>query len=153
MNRTASLAWSLLCGAMVLLSCDRAKQGAKDALNEGGRVAGTAAGEVLEGVATGVEDTWSIQVELSEELKQQGLGLGKVQVESGANGNDNLLVLYFTTTNATKDTLQVKAFDNSGAEMGRAIVVLDAPAGSGDFYEVRFPDRTDLERKSRVTVE
>ena len=59
-------------GVIMLVACDRAKQGAKDALNEGGRAAGTAATEVLEGVTTGVEDTWSVKVEMSDARKQQG---------------------------------------------------------------------------------
>jgi hypothetical protein len=140
-------------GVIMLMSCDRAKQGAKEALNEGGRAAGTAAGEVLEGVTAGVEDTWAIRVELSEARKQQGLGLGKVEVEAGEGGNDNVVVLYLTTTNAMNDSLRVMAYDNDGAEMGRTWVRIHAAAGSGDFYEARFPQRTDLERKSRVTIE
>lgn len=143
----------IILGAILLVACDRAKQGTKDVLNEGGRVAGTAAGEVLEGVTTGVEDTWSVKVDLSEARKQQGLGLGKVEVETGEGGNDNLLVVYLTTTTAVNDSLRVIAYDNDGAEMGRTMVRINAAAGSGDFYEAQFPKRTDLERKSRVTIE
>jgi hypothetical protein len=143
----------MFIGTLALASCDRAKQEAKEALNEGGRVAGTAAGEVIEGVTTGVEDTWSINVELSEARKKQGLALGKIEVEAGEGGNDNVLVVYLTNANAMNDSLRVIAYDNSGAEMGRTMVRMAAAAGAGDFYEARFPRRTDLERKSRVTIE
>jgi hypothetical protein len=143
----------MIIGVVLLMSCDRAKHGAKEVLNEGGRVAGTAAREVLEGVTTGVEDTWSVQVELSDARKEQGLGLGKVQVETGEGGNDNVVVLYLTTTTMINDSLRVTAYDNDGAEMGRTMVRIHAPASSGGFYEAHFPKRTDLERKSRVTIE
>jgi hypothetical protein len=143
------LGLSVFCG----LGCQRAKQGAKDALNKGGEITGAAASEVLEGVTTGVEETWKVDVQLSATRVQQGLGLGKTTVESHSLGNNNLLIVYLTTTQAVKDTLRVRALDQEGLEMGRATLVMDAAAGSGAFYEVHFPERTDLERKSTVVVE
>jgi hypothetical protein len=136
----------------VLCSCQRAKEGAKEALNTGGEIAGKAASEVLEGVKTGVEDTWSVNVRLSPELLSKGVSLGKVTVESDSTGNDNLLVVYLTNERALRDTLSVLAFDKDSLEMGRAAVVVDAAAGAGAYYEVRFPARTDLERKSTVFI-
>ncbi len=135
-----------------ICSCQRAKEGAKEALNTGGELAGKAASEVLEGVKTGVEETWSVNVRLSPELVSKGVSLGKVAVESDSLGNDNLLVVYFSNEQALRDTLSVLAFNKDSLEMGRAAVVVDAAAGAGAFYEVRFPARTDLERKSTVFI-
>ena len=135
-----------------LCSCQRAKEGAKEALNTGGELAGKAASEVLEGVKTGVEETWSVSVRLSPELLSKGVSLGKVSVESDSLGNDNLLVVYLTNEKALRDTLNVLAFDKDSMEMGRAAMVVDAAAGAGAYYDVRFPARTDLERKSTVFI-
>jgi hypothetical protein len=149
----ASHVFQCCLAALVLLSgCQRAKRGAKDALNAGGELAGTAATEVIEGVATGVEETWKVDVRLSAGLLQQGLALGKTSVESDASGRANTLVLYITTTDAVHDTLHVFAVDKDSLEMGRALLPIDAAPGSGNFYEVHFPDRTDLERKSVVRI-
>lgn len=146
--------WTRCLAVLVLLAaCDRAKQGAKDALNTGGELAGKAATEVLEGVASGVEETWSVQVQLSPQRRQQGLGLGKTAVEGDTLGKSNKLVLYLTNTAAVDDTLRVTAFGKDSLEMGRALLPIKAAAGSGAYYEVHFPARTDLGRKDRVTIE
>jgi hypothetical protein len=136
----------------VLCSCQRAKEGAKEALNTGGELAGKAAGEVLEGVKTGVEETWSVNVRLSPELISNGVSLGKVTVDTDGQGSDNLLVVYLTNERPLRDTLHVLAFDKDSLEMGRTTLVMDAEAGTGAFYEVQFPARTDLERKSTVFI-
>ncbi len=140
----------LCCG--VAGGCDRAKQGAKNALNAGGEMAGTAATEVIEGVTTGVQGTWKVDVRLDPQLMQRGVSLGKTVVESDTLGNDNKLVVYLTTTRALRDTFTVMAFDKDSLEMGRARLIVDAAAGSGDYYDVHFPARTDLERKSWVLI-
>lgn len=143
--------------AVVLLAtvcaCNRAKQGAKDALNTGGEIAGKAAGEVVEGMTTGVQETWRVDVRLSDALERRGLGLGKTSVQSGAENNDNLLVVYLTNTAAVDDTLRVVAYDKDSLEMGRALLPVKAAANSGTYYDVQFPTRTDLERKCRVVIE
>lgn len=138
---------------LLLLACGRVKHETKEALNEGGRMAGTAASEVIEGLTTGVEETWKVDIALSDTLMKQGLALGKVSVEAGTNGNDNILVIYLTNTAAIDDTLRVLAYGNDGLEMGRSTIAVQAAAGSGDYYEARFPNRTDLERKGKVVIE
>lgn len=145
--------WPLILASVGLFTaCDRATEEAKEALNKGGELAGKAAGEVIEGVKTGVEDTWSVRVRLSPELQQRGLGLGTTRVESDSLGNDNLLVVYLTAEQALSDTLRVFAFDKDSLEMGRSDLPLSVNAGSGTFHEVRFPARTDLERKCTVYI-
>jgi hypothetical protein len=53
---------------------------------------------------------------------------------------------------ALRDTLQVLALDKDSLEMGRAQLIVDAAAGSGNYYDVRFPARTNLERKCTVLI-
>lgn len=137
---------------LLLAGCQHAAEGAKEALNKGGELAGKAASEVLEGVKTGVEETWSVGVRLSPELQQRGLGLGTSTVEADSLGKDNLLVVYITCAQAIADTLQVLAFDKDSMEMGRALLPIHGAAGSAAFHEVHFPARTDLERKSTVLI-
>jgi hypothetical protein len=144
----------MLVAVLVLLlaSCDWAGNKTKQALNKGGELAGTAATEVLEGVTTGVERTWKVDVQLSEDLVQRGMVLGKTQVVSDEQGNDNRLFLYLSTEIGLRDTLSAIAYDQEGLEMGRTRFVIDAAPNSGDHYELRFQERTDLERKARVLI-
>lgn len=137
---------------LFLLSCGRVAEGTKDALNKGGEFAGSAATEVIEGVATGVEDTWSIDVALSEELKAQGLSIGKTQVETDSAGMDNQLIVYIGTDKAFSGAVSAVATDEEGREMGRSGLQLDLAAGNADYFTFKFQARTDLERKCRVVI-
>ena len=137
---------------LLATACGRVAEGTKDALNKGGEIAGTAATEVIEGVTTGVENTWNLEVRLSEELKAKGLVLGKVQVEEDSAGFDNQLIIYLSSERSINDTLYAVAFAEVGREMGRASLVLSLAAHGADFHTVRFQARTDLERKGRVEL-
>jgi hypothetical protein len=136
-----------------LWGCGRVRDEAREALNKGGELAGSAAGEVMEGVATGVEESWSIDVQLSEPLKARGLALGQVQVLADSAGRDNRVVVYCSTTAAFTDTLDAMAYDKQGAEMGRASRPLTLAAGAADHLSFQFQPLTDLERKCRVVLQ
>lgn len=142
----------LLCAILLLGGCDWAGKKTKQALNKGGELAGSAATEVIEGVTTGVERTWKVDVRLSSDLQDRGLILGKTQVMGDEQGRDNRLVVYLSTEQGLSDTLSAIAFDKDGLEMGRTQLVLEAAANTGDHYELQFQERTDLERKSRVEI-
>ena len=142
----------LLCAAFAIAGCGRMVDGTKDALNKGGELAGSAATEVIEGVATGVEDTWSINVVLSDELKAQGLTVGKTQVEADSAGMDNQLIVYLGADKDLSRAVSAVAMDEEGREMGRSGLHLDLTAGNADYFTFKFQSRTDLERKSRVEI-
>lgn len=137
---------------LLLFSCGRVVEGTKDALNKGGELAGSAATEVIEGVTTGVEDTWSIDVALSEELKAKGLTIGKTQVESDSADMDNMLIVYVVADQAFNGAVNAVASDEEGREMGRSQLIMELPAGGADYFTFHFQSRTDLERKSRVVL-
>ncbi len=146
MKAMVPLAVAALCG------CGRVVDGTKDALNKGGELAGSAATEVIEGVTTGVQQTWSVDVQLSDALKANGLTVGKTVVESDSAGNDNVLVVYFGSDRALNDTLYAVAVDEEGREMGRSSAPVALAAEAADYFTFRFQARTDLERKSRISI-
>lgn len=137
---------------LVLLSCGRVVEGTKEALNKGGELAGSAATEVIEGVATGMEETWSVDVTLSDELRAHGLSLGRIQVEADSMGYANRLVVYMIAAKASQDSLFATATDEEGREMGRSVAVIGLPANGAEYITFQFQGRTDLERKSRVSI-
>lgn len=144
-------AWFILA-ALTFAACGRVAEGTKDALNKGGEMAGTAATEVIEGVATGVEKAWAIDVDLSEELKAKGLSLGKTMVEEDSTGTDNVLVLYVISAGDFNGPVTAVALDQDGREYGRASAELKLAANGADYFTLRFQSRTDLERKSRIEL-
>lgn len=153
MNKKLSFS-ILFLATLFCPGCDWAGRKGKEALNKGGELAGTAATEVIEGVTTGVERTWKVDVQLSPELVQRGLILGRTQVLADeTTGQDNRLVIYLSTEKGMSDTLSAIAFDKDGLEMGRTRLALSAPPHSGEHYELRFQDRTELGRKSKVVIQ
>lgn len=138
--------------AVGMSACHWAGEKTKDALNKGGEFAGSAATEVIEGVTTGVEETWSVDVRLSDALMKKGLAIGRTEVENDSAGRANRLVIYLSTTSTFNDTLTATAFDQGGVEMGRTQLPLQLKAGSADYHAFVFQSRTDLERKSRVEI-
>ena len=142
----------IICSVLAIAGCGRMVDGTKDALNKGGELAGSAATEVIEGVATGVEDTWSINVVLSDDLKAHGLTVGKTQVEADSAGMDNQLIVYVSADKAFSRAVSAVATDEEGSEMGRSALQIDLTAGNADYFTFKFQARTDLERKSRVEI-
>ena len=141
-----------LLGVLLLSSCNWAENKTKQALNKGGELAGSAATEVIEGVTTGVERTWKVDVQLSDALRAQGLQMGKTVVLSDEQGRNNRLKVYLSTDLGLQDTLSAIAFDKDSLEMGRTTMIVSAAPNSGDHYELLFQEDTDLGRKSRVLI-
>lgn len=142
----------VFCALVIIGGCGRVADGTRDALNKGGEIAGTAATEVVEGVATGVEKSWAMDVRLSATLKSRGLSIGKTTAESGAGGMENRLIVYLIADSAFSDTISAVALDQEGVEMGRARTLVHLGKGAADYWEFTFQDRTDLERKSRIDL-
>lgn len=137
---------------LLLAACGRVSEGTKSALNKGGELAGAAATEVVEGMTTGVEKTWNIDVQLSPDLQQRGLSLGKTMVEADSAGKDNILVLYVIAAQDFSGPVTAVAIDKEGREYGRAVGELMLAANGAEYYTLHFQSRTDLERKTRVEL-
>lgn len=143
---------ALIPAVVALASCGRVVDGTKGVLNRGGELAGAAATEVVEGVTTGVEKTWSIDVQLSDDLRQRGLSLGKTMVEEDSAGMDNILVLYIIASKDFHGPVTAVAIDKEGREYGRASAEVGLAANGADYFTLRFQSRTDLQRKSRIDL-
>lgn len=141
-----------LLGLFLMSGCDWAEHKTKQVLNKDGELAGSAATEVIEGVTTGVERTWKVEVQLSDALRGQGLQMGKTVVFSDAQGRSNRLKVYLSTDVGMQDTLSAIAFDKDSLEIGRSTMIVNAAPNSGDHYELQFQEDADLERKSRVLI-
>lgn len=138
--------------AVCLAGCDGMVEGTRNALNKGGELAGNAAGEVIDGVTSGLEKARSIEVVLSDELRSAGLSLGRTQVEKDSTGTADRITIYLVAERGASDTLQAIAADAEGREMGRSSVVLSMAAGAAAYHTFRFQEGTDLAHTSRIEV-
>jgi hypothetical protein len=145
--------YPIVLATFLLVGCGRVTDGTRSALNKGGELAGSAATEVIEGVTTGVEKSWSIDVGLSDELKARGLSLGKTIVQADSAGRDNQLMLYLIAEQAFTGSITAIATDKEGREFGRASAQVSMAAGSADYQLLQFQALTDLERKSRIVLQ
>jgi len=138
-----------LLAACIVSLCGCSRCSPRKKLNEGGEIVGNTIGEFTEGVASGVDKSFQINLNLSDELKARGLETGKVK--TGATGN--VLVAYFIYNSDFSDTVTVKAFDSKNVEIGRQKVGIAGKKGDAGYVDIIFDARTSLAHDSRIVVE
>ncbi len=144
----------LLALTIAIISCNRAKEKTKDTINKGGEVVGKTATEFFEGVSEGVEKTLQCEIVLSQLLKDNGVNTGKFAIGNDtAGGQNNLLTIYLIFDKDFKNELSVKVFDKSGLESGRTKMKVEAKAAEAKYYDFAFDTRTNIEVKSKITIE
>jgi hypothetical protein len=137
-----------------LTSCNRAKEKAKETINQTGETVGKSATEFFDGVADGVEKTLECEISLSNSLIEKGLQTGKYEIKNDLNQeNDNILVLYLIFNKDFKQTLYLKVFDKKSVEIGRSKLEITGKKGEADYYEFQFNDKTNIESKSKISIE
>lgn len=127
----------------------------KENINKTGDAAGQAIGEFTSGVTTGVKKAIDANVAMTDNLKTQGITLGKVVVteDSASAGNENVLVIYMIFAKDFKGTITAKAFDNKNLEMGRTKLEIEGKKDDAHYFEFHFDRRTDIDKDSHLTIE
>jgi len=138
---------------VTLLSCNWAKSKAKDTVNKSGEIVAKAGSEFVDGVAKGVEKTFESEVKFSEQLKQKGLKSGKILVSSSDSASDNILTAYLIFDNDFDQSITVKVFNESGQEYGRVGQLVKGVKGEAKYVDFVFDKRTNIDGKSKITVE
>lgn len=141
---------SLLCA--VVTSCDRVKQTAKDSINTAGEAVGESTSQFVEGVKSGVDETFGIALEPGAALPAKGITLGKYTV-GDSTGTDNLLTVYLKFDAAFNGTLRATVFDHAGSEYGRAKADVKAEKNDAQYVDFVFDKRTNIEMRSRVVID
>ncbi|MBT3302399.1 MAG: hypothetical protein HOD63_05000 [Bacteroidetes bacterium] len=134
-------------------SCKRVKEKAKNAINESGEIVGKTAGEFGKGISEGVEETFKIDLELSDQLVAKGLESGKISLANDSIGTDNILVVYLISNQDFEQTIHAKVFDQDGLEMGRSQIDVALQTGDAAYYEFVFAKRTNIDRSSKIMLE
>lgn len=139
---------------IAITSCSHAEKRAKEVINKTGEAVGKTATEFIEGVTEGIDKTLQCEIILSQTLKDNGLQYGKFEINSDTQGgHNNILTLYIIFNKDFKGNIIAKVFDKSGIECGRTLVNVDMKAGEAKYYDFSFDKRTQVEVKSRITIE
>ena len=134
-------------------SCSETKEKAKETINAGGEIVGKTVGEFSKGVSTGVDETFEIKIDAAQELAQEGVSLGKIELKSINGGHDNLVNTYLIFSKDFKKSLVLKAFDSKNLEMGRSFLEIKAKANDAAFYGFALDTLTNIDADSKLTLE
>lgn len=122
-------------------------------INKGGEMVGQTVGEFVSGVGSGVNKALDVKIELPEALKEKGIELGKITIADAAEGEDNLLSVYFIFQKDFNGDLTMKAFDGKNLEMGRSKIHVSGKKDEAAFFDFTFDKRTNIDNDSRITLE
>ncbi len=110
-----------------------------------GEKTGEVVGEFIKGASSGVQNSFKVEVELTPELRQRGLELGKIIIANDTMGVDNLVSVYCIFNQDFDDTVMLKAFDNQKLETGRSKKIIKAKKDDAGFYDFAFDRRANLD--------
>ncbi len=133
---------------VVLNSCNRAKQTAKDTINKSGEVVGKGSSEFLSGVKEGIDKTFQCELKLSENLSAKGIKTGKFSIGNSNGAENNLLTAYIIFDKDFKQKIHVSVLDKNGKEYGRSALDIEGKKDDAKYFDFTFDNRTNIESKS-----
>ena len=136
----------------VLGSCSRVKEKTKSTIKGIGSSASTAVSELGKGVKEGVEDSFTFTIESSEELKKNGVQIGKV-IFDNSTSNERTVNVYTIFNQDYSDTLTAKAFDKNNQEIGRSKVLFEGAKDEAKYIQIEFNELTNLDYDSKIIIE
>ena len=140
--------------ALFATACNKVKENAKSAINKSGETVGKGATEFFEGVTEGVDRTLDCEIVLSPGLTQKGLGTGKFYITNDSTGGtNNLLKLYLIFDKDFQEKLLIKVTDKKGLEMARTMIPVKGQQGEAKFFDFLFDKNSQIEVKSKITIE
>ena len=138
---------------ILLASCGRVREKAKETINKGGETVGKTATEFFEGVSAGIDKTLECELSLSETLVSKGLKTGKFSIENTVEGKNNQLTVYLIFDKDFNSPVTSKIFDKNGLEAGRAKIDIAGKADEAGYFDFIFDKRTNIEVKSKIILE
>lgn len=144
----------LLWAFFAFNSCDWMKETTKEVINKSGETVGKATTEFAEGVTEGIDRSLDCELKLSEKLIGKGLQTGKFSIKNDSLGHtNNVLSLYIIFNKGFEGELQAKVFDKKGLECGRKTMPVQAKANESRYIDFIFDSRTEIEVRSKITIE
>ena len=134
---------------MIIASCNWAK----DKANKTGEAVAKTGSEFADGVAKGIQKTFSNEITVSDNLKTNGLKTGKIIITSTDSTTDNILSAYLIFDKDFDQPLLIKIFDEQGLEYGRTNQLVSAKAGEAKYVDFIFDKRTNIDGKGKISIE
>lgn len=119
-----------------------------EALSEG-------VGEVVKGAAKGFDKSLhAVKLELAPELASKGVRAERgSRLDSGASQPSRRgITIYLIYDQPFAGKLAVRALDEAGKELGRALADVKQPAGAAGYVDFVFDERTPFESVDRYAV-
>ena len=143
----------ILAVLMLVVSCSRIKEKAKETINKSGETVGKTATEFIEGFSEGIDKTLQCEISLSQSLLDKGLKTGKFAIENADGGSNNQLTVYLIFEKDLKSSVIAKAFDKNSLEIGRTKIDIERQAGEAGYFDFVFDKRSHIEVKSKIVLE
>jgi hypothetical protein len=143
----------ILLTPLIFASCDWAKDKVKKTAHKSGEIIAETGSEFADGASNGIENTFSNDVVISEELKKGGLKTGKITVHGTDSSTDNIITAYLIFDNAIDRNISVKVFDGNGQEYGRAMMAVKGQKNEAKYVDFVFDKRTNINSKGKITFE
>ncbi len=148
--KTVSL---LLLLALFSISCNWAKEKAKETVNKTGEIVAKTGSEFVNGVDKGVQKTFSNQLELSDALIKAGVKTGRINISSSDSATDNIISAYLMFENDFNQKIIAKVVDENNLEYGRANQMVTGKKGEGKYFDFTFDKRTNIDSKGKIIFE
>jgi hypothetical protein len=142
--------------AFATAGCDRCTHAVKQGINKTGQVVGSTAAEAGKGIYEGAAKEFECTVDVSDNLKKQGLSIGKFEKTADSaykSGNYNVLHVYIITDKDIDAILMARVLDHNHKEYGRTRIHLTGKAGNALWVDFIFDRRTDFENNSVFVIE
>ena len=136
-----------------LFSCERVKEKASGAIDSGAQAVGRTASDVVNNIDKGISESSSLNIELSEGLKKDGLSFGKYYFGHDKEGHENIISLYLITDQDLSRDLSLKLFDKKGVEMGRTSLKISQKKGQAAYHDFVFDPKIKFEYQGKLIIE
>ena len=146
----------MVISALVVLSfsaCHLIKEKGKETINDAGKAVGQGTSQFVSGVADGVDKTFKSTIAVSDSLRAKGLTTGKYSIDHEYKDTLYKIVLYCIFAKDIDRMVTIKAFDEKGVEYGRTKLHLTGKANDAHYVDIVFDSKTQLESKSKFTLE
>ncbi len=139
--------------ALFSISCNWAKEKAKETVNKTGEIVAKTGSEFVNGVDKGVQKTFSNQLQLSDALIKAGIKTGRNNISSSDSATDNIISVYLMFENDFNQKIIVKVVDENNLEYGRVTQMVIGKKGEGKYFEFTFDKRTNIDSKGKIIFE
>ncbi len=143
----------LLLLALFSISCNWAKEKAKETVNKTGEIVAKTGSEFVNGVDKGVQKTFSNQLQLSDVFIKAGIKTGRINISSSDSATDNIISVYLIFENDFNQKITVKVVDENNLEYGRVTQMINGKKGEGKYFDFTLDKRTNIDSKGKIIFE